>query len=92
MIENGKNAQVMAQMDGAIAVVDGVHFANRINNSFAVVNTGIPDTRVLVENLPVGETNSDGKLLLPMLIGRKSRKTPLPLIRRACPCKQTCPN
>ncbi len=51
--------------------MNGVHFANRINNSFAVVDTGIPDTRVLVENIPVGETDSDGKLLLPMLMARQ---------------------
>ena len=44
-----------------------MHFANRINNSFAVVDTGIPNARVLYENNPIGETDSDGTLLLTSL-------------------------
>ena len=71
VVENGKNAQVMAQVDGAVAIMNGVHFANRIDNSFAVVDTGIPDTRVLVENIPVGETGADGTLLIPTLVARQ---------------------
>ena len=71
VVANGKSAQVMAQVDGAVAIMNGVHFANRVDNSFAVVDTGIPDARVLVENIPVGETGPDGTLLLPTLIARQ---------------------
>ena len=71
VVEEGKSAQVMAQVDGAVAIMNGVYFANRVENSFAVVDTSIPNTRVLVENLPVGETGSDGTLLLPNLIARQ---------------------
>ena len=53
-----------SEVDGAVAFLNGVHFANRIDNSFAVVDTGIPNARVLYENNPIGETDSDGTLLL----------------------------
>ena len=71
VIENGKSAQVSAQMDGAVAFLNGVHFANRIDNSFAVVDTGIPNARVLYENNPIGETDSDGTLLIPAMRARQ---------------------
>jgi outer membrane usher protein len=57
-----------AQVDGAIATMGGgVFFSNRIDDSFAVVDTGTPGVPVLYENRPVGETNSSGKLLVPNL-------------------------
>jgi len=71
VIETGKSAQVTAQVDGAVAVLNGVHFANRIDNSFAVVDTGIPNARVLYENNPIGETDSDGTLLIPAMRARQ---------------------
>ena len=64
VIEAGKSVHVTAQTDGAVAFLDGVHFANRIDNSFAVVDTGIPNARVLYENNPIGQADSDGKLLI----------------------------
>ncbi len=74
VIESGKSAQVQAQMDGAIAILSGVHFANRIDNSFAVVDTGIPNARVLYENNPLGETDSNGTLLIPSMRAREENK------------------
>ncbi len=71
VIETGKSAQVTAQVDGAVAILNGVHFANRIDNSFAVVDTGIPNARVLYENNPIGETDSDGTLLIPSMRARQ---------------------
>ncbi len=68
----GKTAQVTAQMDGAVAYLNGVHFANRIDNSFAVVDTGIPNASVLYENNPIGQTDSNGTLLIPSLRARES--------------------
>ena len=70
-METGKSAQVTAQVDGAVAFLNGVHFANRIDNSFAVVDTGIPNARVLYENNPIGETDSDGTLLIPSMRARE---------------------
>ena len=71
VIETGKSAQVTAQMDGAIAFLNGVHFANRIDNSFAVVDTGIPNARVLYDNNPIGDTDSAGMLLIPAMRARQ---------------------
>jgi outer membrane usher protein len=70
-METGKSAQVTAEVDGAVAILNGVHFANRIDNSFAVVDTGIPNARVLYENNPIGETDSDGTLLIPAMQARQ---------------------
>jgi len=71
IIETGKSAQVRAQVDGAVAVLNGVHFANHIDNSFAVVDTGVPNARVLYENNPIGETDGDGALLIPAMRARQ---------------------
>ncbi len=71
VIETGKSVQATAQMDGAVAILHGVHFANRIDNSFAVVDTGIPGARVLYENNPIGETDSGGTLLIPSMRARE---------------------
>jgi outer membrane usher protein len=65
--EAGKTTQATGQLDGSIAILNGVHFANRIDNTFAVVDTGIPDARVLYQNNPIGETGPDGTLLIASL-------------------------
>jgi outer membrane usher protein len=60
--------QGMAQVDGAVATMGGGVFAsNRIDDSFAVVDAGTPGVPVLYENRPAGETNGNGKLLVPNL-------------------------
>ena len=65
----------LAQVDGAVAAMgSGVFFANRIDDSFAVVDVGTPGVPVLYENRPVGETNSSGKLLVPNLRAYGSNK------------------
>jgi outer membrane usher protein len=64
----GKTVRGMGQVDGAIAAMGGgVFFSNRIDDAFAVVDTGTPGVPVFHENRPVGETNSQGKLLVPNL-------------------------
>jgi outer membrane usher protein len=60
--------RTMGQADGAIAVLgNGVFFSNRIDDSFAVVDTGAPGVPVFYENRPYGETNKNGQLLIPSL-------------------------
>ena len=57
-----------AEIDGAIALGSGgVFFTNRIDDAFAVVETGAPDVEVKLENRPVGRTDSAGRLLVPGL-------------------------
>lgn len=54
------------EAQGAISVTDGAVFpSNTIYDSFAVVDTGLPNVHVLQENRLVGKTNSSGKLLVP---------------------------
>lgn len=56
------------QAEGALASLgEGVFFANRIDDAFAVVNAGSPNVSVYHENRLVGRTGSDGRLLIPYL-------------------------
>jgi outer membrane usher protein len=57
-----------AQIDGAIATMGrGVFLTNRVDDAFAVVDTGVPGIPVYQENRPIGETDSRGQLLVPNL-------------------------
>jgi outer membrane usher protein len=63
-----KDFRVSGQVDGAAAIAgEGVFFSNRIDEAFAVVDTGAPDVEVQYENRPAGRTNRSGKLLIPNL-------------------------
>lgn len=53
------------EITGAIAATeDGVFFANRIDDGFAVVDAGAPDMPIMLENRKVAMTNSSGKALV----------------------------
>ncbi|RUX96100.1 MULTISPECIES: fimbria/pilus outer membrane usher protein [Mesorhizobium] len=57
-----------AQFDGAIATMgSGIFLTDRIDDSFAVIETGLPNVGVLYENRPSGVTDAKGRLLLPRL-------------------------
>jgi len=57
-----------AEMQGAVAFVDhGLFASNRIDESFAIVDTGTAGIRVRQENRDVGRTDSHGRLLVPDL-------------------------
>jgi outer membrane usher protein len=50
---------------GSVVVMDGGLFAaNRINDAFALVSTGVPDVPVRFENQTLGRTNDKGHLLV----------------------------
>jgi len=58
----------IAEVDGAIAAVGGdVFLANRIDDSFAIVDTGVPNVEVFYENRSMGTTDAQGRLLIPSL-------------------------
>lgn len=60
--------QAYAQIEGSIALAGGdVFVGNRIDDAFAVVDTGAPGVDILLENRPIGQTNRRGKILLPNL-------------------------
>lgn len=57
-----------AQVDGAVVFAGrDVFLANRIDDAFTIVDTGVPGIGVEYENRPIGVTNQNGKLLLPDL-------------------------
>ena len=67
--------QGTAQFDGAIASIGGGFFpTNHIDDSFAVVDTGVAGVPVFYENRPFGETNANGQLLVPSLRSYGSNK------------------
>lgn len=56
----------------------GVFFANRINDSYAVIDSsGVPNVGVLQENRPVGRTDANGLLLIPTLSGWQDNRISL---------------
>jgi len=56
------------QNEGSVVVAGGdVFLANRIDEAFAIVQTGVPDLPVYAENRPVARTNKNGKALVPTL-------------------------
>jgi len=60
-----KEFRATAQMDGSlVATSGGVFAANRIDDSFAVVDVGVPGVEVQFQNRPIGNTNSRGKKLI----------------------------
>ncbi len=64
----GRTSAFRIGQSGSFALLDGGVFAGRtIQDSFAVVDTGMPHVQVLQENRPAGTTGQDGKLLLPNL-------------------------
>lgn len=57
-----------AELEGAIvATPAGVFASRRINDSFAIVDVGVPGVEVLHENRPVGRTGWLGKVVVPDL-------------------------
>jgi outer membrane usher protein len=66
--QTGNSTYGTLQNDGALVVAGGDAFlANRIDESFAIVQTGVPDLDVYAENRPVARTNKNGKALVPTL-------------------------
>ena len=66
--QNHNGVQATAEVEGAVATLGGgVFFANRIDDAFAVVETGVPGIPVFYENRPVGMTNSSGRALITAL-------------------------
>ncbi len=57
--------QATAEVEGAVATLGGgVFFTNRIDDAFAVVQTGVPGIPVFYENRPAGVTNASGLALI----------------------------
>jgi len=73
--QNSSGVLGTATVDGSVATLGGgVFFANRINDAFAVVETGVPGVEVFDENRSVGFTDSNGRLLIPNLRSYQQNK------------------
>ena len=73
--QNGKGASATAEVEGAVVTMgNGVFLANRIDDAFAVVDTGSPGVEVFNENRSVGFTDGNGRLLIPNLRSYQKNK------------------
>jgi outer membrane usher protein len=66
--QNGRGASATAEVEGAVVTMgNGLLFANRIDDAFAVVDAGAPGVEVFHENRSMGFTDASGRLLIPSL-------------------------
>lgn len=66
--QDSKNVRTSASMEGAVAMIGGgVYTSGRIDDAFAVVDVHSPGVKVERDNVVVGKTNADGKILIPSL-------------------------
>lgn len=75
VMHSKSGTQVTGQVDGALVAMGGGVFAtNRIDDSFAVVETGTPGVEVYSENRPIGRTDARGRLLVTRLRSYQNNK------------------
>jgi outer membrane usher protein len=73
--QGSKGAVATAEIEGSVATLGGgVFFANRIDDAFAVVETGAPGIEVFHENRSAGFTDSAGRALIPRLRSYQNNK------------------
>jgi outer membrane usher protein len=73
--QTGSAVQGTAEIEGAVAMLGGgVFFTNRIDDAFAVVETGVPAVPVYYQNRLVATTDSSGRALIPALISYQPNK------------------
>lgn len=64
-IRVNESVEAFAGVEGALVWAEGgVFLAHRIDDAFAVVDTGVPGVDVLFENRPVGKTDASGRALV----------------------------
>lgn len=73
--QDRRGVRTTAEAEGALAILGGDFYAsNRIDDAFAVVDAHASGVRVQRENTYVGETSSDGKILIPNLNAYQQNK------------------
>jgi outer membrane usher protein len=71
----GNDNRATAEVEGAVVTMgNGVFLANRIDDAFAVIDTGVPGVEVFHENRSVGFTDSAGRALIPGLRSYQKNK------------------
>lgn len=75
VFQSGSNRLYQASAVGSISLIDGGLFAtNQVNDSFAVVDTGMPGVEVYDENRLIGKTDAGGQVVIPDLTSYVSNK------------------
>ena len=75
VLQDRNGVRETAEVEGAVALLGGsVYATNRIDDSFAVVDAHAPGVKVQRENTFVGETDDDGKILIPSLNAYQKNK------------------
>ncbi len=65
LAQTRNDLEYSAYVDGGVAITrSGIFATNRIDDAFAVVDVGVPNVPVLIENRRVGKTNSSGTFLI----------------------------
>lgn len=73
--DSGNSTNASATLDGALVLAgDGLFASNRITDGFAVVDVGVPDVPVSLNNREVARTGWLGKALVPDLRSYRTNK------------------
>jgi outer membrane usher protein len=73
--QSGKGGSATGEVEGAVATMgNGIFLSNRIDDSFAVIDTGVPGVEVFAENRSVGFTDSNGRALITSLHSYQKNK------------------
>jgi outer membrane usher protein len=73
--QDGKRVRATAELEGAVVTMgNGVFLANRIDDGFAVVDTGVAGVEVFHENRSVGFTDASGRALIPSMRSYQKNK------------------
>ena len=68
LTQGASGVRASATVEGALSMIGGdVYASNRIDDAFAVVDVHEPNVKVERENVVVGTTNENGKIMIPNL-------------------------
>ncbi|WP_322866319.1 fimbria/pilus outer membrane usher protein [Aquicoccus sp. G2-2] len=71
----GDGAYLRSQLDGAVAFTGGgFAMGNQVNDGFAIVDIGVPEIPVYLDNRPVARTNARGRVLVNGLNAYRSNR------------------
>ena len=73
--QDRSGVRTTGEVEGAVALLGGdIYTSNRIDDSFAVVDAHAPGVKVQRENVTIGQTGQNGKILIPSLNAYQDNK------------------
>ena len=73
--QDRSGVRTTAEVEGAVALLGGdIYVSNRIDDAFAVVDAHAPGVSVQRENITIGKTGDNGKILIPSLNAYQDNK------------------